>query len=76
MVSDAAAYPEREQSALRSQTFAPVPRQTVLPVWVLDPQRHTRRFMRVLIAAGNGSFINATHSETILASLSLAVLNG
>lgn len=69
VVSDAAAYPNREQWAPSSQAFAPVPRQTMLSVWVLDPRMHTRRFMRVLIAAGNASFIDAAHGETVLARL-------
>ena len=75
VVSDAAAYPDREQSALlTAQTFAATPGQTVSAVWVLDTRTNPERFMRALAAAGNGSFIDATHGETMLASLLLAIL--
>ena len=73
VISDAAAYPDREQSALRTaQSFSAVPGQTVSSVRVLDPRTNPERFMRAL--AGNGSFIDATHGETMLASLLLAIL--
>ena len=75
VVSDAAAYPDREQAALRTaQSFASVPGQTVSSVMVLDPRTDPERFMRALAAAGNGSFIDATGGETMLASLLLAIL--
>ena len=69
VVSDAVAYPDREQSALGTvQTFAAVPGQTVSAVWVLA-RTNPERFMRELAAAANESFIDATHCETMLASL-------
>ena len=75
VVSDAAAYPEREQSALRTaQSFRSVEGQTLSAAWVLDPRTNPERFMRALAAAGNGSFIDATHGETMLLSLLLAIL--
>ena len=75
VVSAAAAYPDREQSPLRTaQSFSAVPGQTVSSVWVLDPRTNPERFMRALAAAGNGSFVDATHGETMLASLLLAIL--
>ena len=75
VVSDAAAYPEREQSALPTAlSFSSVEGQTVSAVWVLDPRTNLERFMRALAAAGNGSFIDATHGETMLASRLLAIL--
>ena len=46
----------------------------VRSVMVLDPRTDPERFMRALAAAGNGSFIDATGGETMLASLLLAIL--
>lgn len=75
-VSDAAACPNLKQSAPPPQVSAPVPMQTMSSVWVLDPRTNPRRFMRVLLAAGNESFIDATHGEAMLASQLLAKLKG
>ena len=44
--------------------------------WVLDPRTNGERFMRALTAAGNGSSIDATHGEMMLASLLLPILKG
>ena len=75
VVTDAPPYPETEQSALRTaQSFTSVSGQTVSVVMVLHPNADPRRFMRSLAAAGNGSFIDATRGETMLASLLLAIL--
>lgn len=75
MVPDAAAYPDMEQSVLRpTQSLAPGPGWTVSSVWVLGPQADPERFVRTLAAAGDGSLIDATHGETTLASLLLAIL--
>ena len=46
----------------------------VRAVMVLDPRTDPERFMRALAVAGNGSFIDATGGETMLASLLLAIL--
>ena len=43
-------------------------------VMVLHPRADPSRFMKSLVAAGNGSFIDATRGETMLASLLLAIL--
>ena len=74
VVSDAPAYPDREQSALRTaQSFASVPGQTVSGV-VPFPDTSPERFMRALAAAGNGSLIDATRGESMMASLLLVIL--
>ena len=74
VVSDAPAYPEREQSALRkAQSFASLPRQTVSGVVVPFPDTSPERFMRAP-AAGNGSLIDATRGESMMASLLLVIL--
>lgn len=46
----------------------------VSAAWVLDPRTNGERFMRALAAAGNGSSIDATHGEVMLASLLLPIL--
>ena len=75
VVSDAPAYADREQAALRTaQSFASVQGQTVSAVMVPFPDTSPERFMKSLVAAGNGSFIDATRGETMLASLLLAIL--
>ena len=75
VVSDAPAYPDREQSALRTaQSFASVTGQTVSGVVVPFPDTSPERFMRALAAAGNGSLIDATRGESMMASLLLVIL--
>ena len=75
VVSDAPTYPDREQSALRTaQSFASVTGQTVSGVVVPFPDTSPERFMRALAAAGNGSLIDATRGESMMASLLLVIL--
>jgi len=75
VVSDAPAYPDREQSALRTaQSFASVTGQTVSGVVVPFPDTSPERFMRALAAAGNGRLIDATRGESMMASLLLVIL--
>lgn len=75
VVSDASAYPEREAAAIQAaRSFASVEGQTVSTVMVLDPRTDPTYFMRALADAGNGSFVDATGGETMLASLLLAIL--
>ena len=74
VVTDAPPYPEWEQVPLRTaQSFASVPGQTVSTVMVLHPRADPEQFMGSLATAGNDSFIDATHGETMLTSLLLAI---
>lgn len=63
-----------KQSALRAtQSLASVPGHTVSAVRVLDPRTDQEPFTRTTAAAGNESFIDATHGETMLSSLLLSI---
>ena len=74
VIGDAAAYPEREASALaRASQFARTPGQHVSAVMVA--RRDAVVFFRQLAAAGRGEFVDSVGGQSMIASVLLAILD-
>jgi len=75
VVTDAPAYPEKEQAALATaRTFAATGGQRVSAVMAWRGQDNPEPFLRKLARAGEGRFVDASGGESMIASVLLAIL--
>ena len=76
VVTDAPAYPEKEEAALRTaQSFAAVEGRQVSTVMAERGRGGPEPFLRRLATAGQGQFVDASGGDSMIASVLLAILD-